>query len=57
VGWSFLDDERNQFAACKQWWLYERMYKEGGLREQFIDRAGRLKREAVAGYQRHVERF
>jgi RecQ family ATP-dependent DNA helicase len=56
VGWSFLDDERNQFAACKQWWLYERMYKEEELREQFMD-AGTLKREAVAAYQRYVERF
>jgi hypothetical protein len=33
VGWLFLDDERNQFIACKQWWLFERIYKEGGLRE------------------------
>jgi RecQ family ATP-dependent DNA helicase len=57
VGWSFLDDERNQFAACKQWWLYERVYKEEPLREQFMDSAGKLKREAVAAYQRHVERF
>jgi len=57
VGWSFLDDERNQFAACKQWWLYERMYKEEQLREQFIDSAGKLKREAVAAYQRYRERF
>jgi len=56
VGWSFLDDERNQFAACKQWWLYERMYKEEELREQLMD-AGKLKREAVAAYERHVERF
>jgi len=57
VGWSFLSDERNQFPACKQWWLYERMYKEEPLRAQFIDRAGKVKREAVAAYQRHVERF
>ena len=57
VGWSFLDDERNQFAACKQWWLYERMYKEQKLREQFIDQSGKLKKKAVAAYQRHVERF
>lgn len=57
VGWSFLDDERNQFAVCKQWWLYERMYKEQPLREQFMDAAGKLTREAVAAYQRHVERF
>jgi RecQ family ATP-dependent DNA helicase len=57
VGWSFLDDERNQFAACKQWWLYERMYKEEQFREQFIDSAGKLKREAVAAYQRYRERF
>jgi RecQ family ATP-dependent DNA helicase len=56
VGWSFLDDERNQFAVCKQWWLYERMYKEEELREQFMD-AGTVKRGAVAAYQRHVERF
>jgi hypothetical protein len=52
-----LDDERNQFAVCKQWWLYERMYKEKGLREQFIGAAGKLKREAVAAFQRYVERF
>ncbi len=57
VGWSFLDDERNQFAACKQWWLYERMYKEDGLREHFMDQAGRLKKKAVTAYQRYVERF
>jgi RecQ family ATP-dependent DNA helicase len=56
VGWSFLDDERNQFAACKQWWLYERMYKEPGIQEQFME-AGRLKKKAMAVYQRHVERF
>ncbi|KAH6702795.1 hypothetical protein BKA61DRAFT_704075 [Leptodontidium sp. MPI-SDFR-AT-0119] len=49
VRWSFLDDERNQFAACKQWWLYERMYKEEELRGQFMD-AEKLKREAVAAY-------
>ena len=52
-----MDDERNQFAACKQWWLYERMYKEEQLREQFMDVVGKLKREAVAAFQRHVERF
>ena len=57
VRWSFLDDERNQFVAYKQQQLYERIYKEGGLREQFIDSTRRLKREAVAGYQRYVERF
>jgi hypothetical protein len=57
VGWSFLDDERNQFTVCKQWWLYERIYKEEQLREQFTDNAGKLKREAVAAYQRHVERI
>src|SRR6266536_3642655 len=57
VGWSFLDDERNQFAACKQWWLYEQMYKEDGLREHFMDQAGRLKKKAVTAYQRYVERF
>ena len=56
VGWSFLDDERNQFAACKQWWLFERIWKEERLREQFMA-AGKVKREAVAAYQRHIERF
>ena len=57
VGWSFLDNERNQFTVCKQWWLYERMYKEEPLQEQFIDMAGKLKKQAVAAYQRHVEQF
>lgn len=51
-----MDNKQNQFAAYKQWWLYKRIYKEKKLREQFID-AGKLKREAVAVYQRHVERF
>ncbi|KFY65884.1 hypothetical protein V496_02277 [Pseudogymnoascus sp. VKM F-4515 (FW-2607)] len=37
VGWSFLDDERNRFAVDGQWWLYERMYHERRLREQFTD--------------------
>jgi hypothetical protein len=32
------------------------MYREEQLREQFIS-AGTVKREAVAIYQRHVERF
>ncbi|OBT40745.1 hypothetical protein VE00_09794 [Pseudogymnoascus sp. WSF 3629] len=37
VGWSFLDDERSRFAVDGQWWLYERMYHERRLREQFTD--------------------
>ena len=56
VEWSFLDDERNQFAPCKQWWLYERMWKEESLREQLMA-AEKVKREAVAAYQRSIERF
>ena len=31
------------------------MYKEEQLRGQFMDSAGRLKREPVTAYQRHVE--
>ncbi len=57
VGWSFLDDEWNQFVVCKQWWLYERIYKEAGLREHFMDQARRLKKKAVAVYQCYIERF
>jgi hypothetical protein len=57
VRWLLLDDERNQFIVYKEWWLYKRVYKEESLREQFMDSAGRLKREAIAVYQRHVERF
>jgi hypothetical protein len=56
VGWSFLDDERNQFIVCKQWWLYERIYKEEELREQFMD-TGRIKKETVVVYQYYIERF
>jgi hypothetical protein len=33
------------------------MYKEEQLREQFMASTGKLKREAVAAYQRHVEQF
>jgi len=32
------------------------MYREEPLKEQFIS-AGKVKREAVAAYQRHIERF
>jgi RecQ family ATP-dependent DNA helicase len=57
VGWSFLDDERNKFGAHKEWWLFERMYQEQALREQFLDVDGKLKDGAGEAYQRHIERF
>jgi RecQ family ATP-dependent DNA helicase len=57
MGWSFLDDKRNQFTVDGQWWLYKRMYKEPQLKERFIDPLGRVRRKAVAEYQRSVERF
>jgi hypothetical protein len=57
VGWSFLDDERNKFAAHKEWWLFERMYQEQALQEQFLDVEGKLKEGAGEAYQRHIERF
>lgn len=57
VGWSFLEDERNQFAVCGPWWLYERIYTEPDLRGQFIDADGRFKRPAVAAYGRQIERM
>ncbi|KFY65432.1 hypothetical protein V496_02556, partial [Pseudogymnoascus sp. VKM F-4515 (FW-2607)] len=57
VGWSFLDDERNKFGAHKEWWLFERMYQEQALREQFLDDNGLLKPGAGEAYQKHVERF
>ncbi|OBT70934.1 hypothetical protein VF21_10104 [Pseudogymnoascus sp. 05NY08] len=57
VGWSFLDDERNKFGAHKEWWLFERLYQEQALREQFLDDDGLLKPGAGEAYQRHVERF
>jgi RecQ family ATP-dependent DNA helicase len=61
VGWSFLDDERNKFEVDGQWWLYERVYKEQRLREQFIDPSRestkQVQEEEVEAYQRQVERF
>jgi hypothetical protein len=57
VGWSFLDDERNKFRAYKEWWLFERMYQEQALREQFLDVDGKLKDGAGEAYQRHIDRF
>jgi hypothetical protein len=42
VGWSFLDDERNRFPACKQWWLYQRIHIEEILRARFFDAEGKL---------------
>ena len=57
VGWSFLDDERNKFTVHKEWWLFERMYQEQTLREQFLDVDGKLKEGAGEAYQRHIVRF
>jgi RecQ family ATP-dependent DNA helicase len=57
VGWSFLDDERNKFTVHKEWWLFERMYHEQTLREQFLDVDGKLKEGAGEAYQRHIVRF
>jgi hypothetical protein len=62
VGWSFLDDERNKFDVDGQWWLYERMFKEQRIREQFIEGNGigsrpQYQDAAVAAYQRSIERF
>ncbi|OBT70930.1 hypothetical protein VF21_10099 [Pseudogymnoascus sp. 05NY08] len=57
VGWSFLDDERNKFSAHKEWWLFEQLYQEQALREQFLDDDGLLKPGAGEAYQRHVEQF
>ena len=59
VGWSFLDDERTKFAVDGQWWLYERMFKEQKLREQFMDErpVSKFKKEAVEVYQQRIKRF
>ncbi|OBT70707.1 hypothetical protein VF21_10274 [Pseudogymnoascus sp. 05NY08] len=57
VGWSFLDDERNKFGAHKEWWLFERLYQEQALQEQFLDDDRLLKPSAGEAYQQHVERF
>lgn len=57
IRWSFLQDKRNQFAACKQWQLYKQMYKEQQLREQFIDDSRGLDRKAINAYQHYIEQF
>ena len=56
VGWSFLDDERSRFAMDGQWWLYERMYHERQLREQFTDQGegSSLYRDSVLGGAPHL---
>lgn len=57
VGWSFLEDERNKFAADKQWWLFKRVFEERRLKEKFMDREGRWKETAFQAYSRNIERF
>jgi hypothetical protein len=61
VGWSFLDDERTKFAVDGQWWLFERIFKEQKLRQQFMDErlvgTPKFKKSAAEAYGRHVERF
>jgi hypothetical protein len=32
VGWSFLEDGWNQWEPCKEWWMFQRMYEEPGVR-------------------------
>jgi hypothetical protein len=61
VGWSFLDDERSRFAVDGQWWLYERLYHERQLREQFTDQgegsSPQISAQAAMTYQEGVGRF
>ncbi|KAL5351033.1 hypothetical protein ACLOAV_004607 [Pseudogymnoascus australis] len=56
VGWSFLDDERNKFGAHKEWWLFERLYQEQALREQFLDDDGLLK-PGAHGRSNNIEKL
>ena len=51
VRWSFLDDKQNKFSAHKEWWLFEQMYQEQVLQEQFLDIDRKLKDRAGKAYQ------
>ena len=57
IGWSFLDDERNQFAVNGRWWLYEGMFVEPQLKERFVDQSGQVKKKPAAAYHWSVEQF
>lgn len=57
VGWSFLDDERNQFAVDGKWWLYDRIFKEQTLREKWLDENGQIIAETADKFEEDVEEF
>jgi hypothetical protein len=62
VGWSFLDDIRNQWKVDGEWWLIRRIYEEEGLsrtwlKEGIRGRENLYRQQAVRDYQEKIERF
>lgn len=62
VGWSFLDDIRNQWAVDGRWWLLDRVCQETKLRKEWERRGAQgqenpFRGEAIQAYQQKVERF
>jgi superfamily II DNA helicase RecQ len=62
VGWSFLDDPRNQWSVNGKRWLLDRICREGVLKDEWErvgakDNENPYRTEAVRGYQQLIEQF
>jgi len=62
VGWSFLDDPRNQWSVDGKQWLLNRVCQEEGLRKVWERKGAKddedpYQTEAVRAYQKVIERF
>jgi superfamily II DNA helicase RecQ len=62
VGWSFLDDPRNQWSVDGRRWLLDRVCTEAGLKETWERKGAKgdevpYRTEAVRAYQQLIERF
>jgi RecQ family ATP-dependent DNA helicase len=62
VGWSFLDDIRNQWSVDGKWWLLDRVCTEERLKEQWERKGAKnnenpYRVEAVRAYQQLLEQF
>jgi superfamily II DNA helicase RecQ len=56
VGWSFLDDVRNKFSVDGNWWLFNRIFEDRGLRREFVQREEPVqwRRDAMERFEQHL---
>lgn len=59
VGWSFLDDIRNQSKIDGPWWLWRRIMQKPDFKRQFVQSMEpiRWRQRKVADFERNLVRF